>query len=295
LSNRACDFGAHHHHHSNEGLALSREASLRAARHAEVARRYAWHAIHRQGNAPRSGPAKLQALIRLRELERIYRDRWGYILPDDDSGRDDLELAAHHIAHLRGEVEKHIIAWASRWCPWMSRAEAKALAKRIAGSPLKFKASTLGWRLRLTELERTELAITTIRAFNMTDEQMIERRRQRDRERKARCRLAKRSSRPAPLNQTMPWKGAGISRATWYRRRKAAVETKSVRSRGDLIAADGICLTAHGHRASKVSWGEGLATKTLVGSEANRHRSRRKRRVPHHPRPSRCADITVEN
>jgi hypothetical protein len=245
----------------------------------QLACRNAWRTLRREGVYQGNHIAR----FRLRQLERLFHRRCGFTLPDDDDGRDSLELVAHHIAFLRGEVEKHIVAWASLWCPWMPRAEAEALAKRVASRPVKFKASTLGWRLRLTELERTELAITTIRAFNMTDEQMIERRRQRDRERKARRRLAKRTRMPAPLNQTMPWKGAGISRATWYRRRKAAVETKSVRSWGDLIAADGICLTAHGHRASKVLRGStalpqrhsldlpglGLTTSRQTGSNAD--------------------------
>jgi hypothetical protein len=44
-----------------------------AARHAEIARRYAWQ------NGPR-----MLTLVRLRELERLYEDRWGRDLPDDD-------------------------------------------------------------------------------------------------------------------------------------------------------------------------------------------------------------------
>src|SRR5262245_9394249 len=45
----------------------------------------------------------------------------------------------------------------------------------------------------------------------------------------------------------MPWRALGISRATWYRQRKAererTCETKSVRSKEKKIAADRNCLT----------------------------------------------------
>lgn len=227
--------------------------ACKRARHAEVARRYAWHArrmAERRGEPDR---ARLIANIRLRELERLYERRYrGRALPDDDDGRDSLELVAHHIAHLRGEVEHHIVAWASLWCPWLPQAEASALAARVAANPRRFKASTLAWRLRLTEVERAELEVTTIRSIGcITDQDVAERRRRRDRERKAGRRALARRARPEPLSRAKPWENEGVSRATWYRRRR---ETKPVRSRVEPFAADGICLT-HGARgeAAKIS------------------------------------------
>lgn len=214
------------------------------SRHAEVARRYAWQAMRRRRGGP---PIKLITMIRLRELERLYRHRWGRYLPDDDAGRDDLILAAHHIAQLHGEVENHILGWIGVWCPWMPQDEAEALAKKVASNPLKYKAATLGWRLGLTDQERSELAITTIRAFNVTAEQMAERRKRIRREREAKRRRLKRAARPRPISHQNPWQAQGISRATWYRRRKLAGETgretKAVASRVTSIAGHGICLT----------------------------------------------------
>jgi hypothetical protein len=32
----------------------------------------------------------------LRELERLYASRWGHFLLDDDAGRDDFKIVAHH-------------------------------------------------------------------------------------------------------------------------------------------------------------------------------------------------------
>jgi hypothetical protein len=51
--------------------------------------------------------------VRLRELERIFSSRYGATHPDDDAGRDDLFLAAHHIREVGGDFVK----WAPLWAP----------------------------------------------------------------------------------------------------------------------------------------------------------------------------------
>jgi hypothetical protein len=69
------------------------------ARHTEIARRYAWQARQRRKrHEDKPDPARLLTLIRMRELERIFARRYGRLLPDHDAGRDDLIVAAHHIA-----------------------------------------------------------------------------------------------------------------------------------------------------------------------------------------------------
>ncbi len=238
--------------HSARRLGRVVDPAQRPAAHREIARLYAWDTAkraEREGRKP--DEAHLTALIRLRELERLYQWRYGgTLLPDDDDGRDSFRIMADHIAHLGGEVEAHIIASASHCCPWMPQQEAEALAARIAAHSLKYKASTLGWRLRLTEIERTELKITTIRSIDcITDDQIRERRRRLARERDARRRQRKRAARPEP---DKPWLRDGCSRATWYRRKRKAAngmarettrETKPLRSRVVSIGVDGFCLT----------------------------------------------------
>jgi len=178
----------------------SRAASAQA-RHAEISRRYAWQAQQRR----KRGDAKpdhnrLLTLIRLRELERLFRHRWGRLLPDDDAGRGDLVIAAHHIAFLRGEVRDHIVAWARAWAPWMPQHEAEGLADRVAAEPRKFTADALPWRLRLAMAERTQLKITTIGAFDVTKAERAaiqkERKRERDRARRAKCSSGRPRGRP---------------------------------------------------------------------------------------------------
>lgn len=166
-----------------------------SARLAEVDRRYAWHARQnrscRQTKAVRR--ARLITLIRLRELERLYVSRWGPSLPDDDAGRDDFEIAAHHILHLGDHARDHIVAWAQMWCPWMAAGEIAAIAAKVLARPVKWTADTLGWRLGLTDAERTALKITTIGGIDVSKAMRLERRKKKRRA-ADRVRRAKRSS-----------------------------------------------------------------------------------------------------
>jgi hypothetical protein len=211
--------------------------------HTEIDVRYAWLARQSRGDICERFPRGSQQLIcrkRLRELEALYARRYGEFLPCDDAGIDDLRIAAHHIAHMRGEALDHIVAWAAEWMPDLPRERAEALARDVLFEPVKFKAATLGWRLRLTEEERTALGITTIRPFGITDADMKERQKAKARDRDARRRQRKRESQPAkppPLAETRPWEVLGMSRATWYRGGKPVPperETKAAAQQVDL-------------------------------------------------------------
>ena len=230
--------------HSARLLGAAVDPAKRDEARRSIKRLYAWTTTRGERERKTDKP-HLIALIRLGELERLlHRRHHGFILPDDDDGRDSLEIVAHHVAGLRGEVESHIIAWAARWCPWLPQSEAAALARRIAAHPEKYTAARLAWRMGLTEIDRTELKITTIRPITATsDADIAARRRQRDGEDQKRRRAIKRAARPEPISHTKPWETTGISRRTWYRRRQKAGGTKPVGSRGELIAADEISAT----------------------------------------------------
>ena len=166
-------------------------ADRQAHLHNEIAHRYAWQAQEwRKRNDAKPDPARLLTLIRLRELERLFKSRYGRLLPDDDAGRDDLKIAAHHIALLRGEVRQHVICWARAWAPWMPQHEAEGLADEVAADPHKFTADALAWRLRLSMAERTALKIKTIGAFDVTktEREAIRKEKKRERERARRAR-----------------------------------------------------------------------------------------------------------
>jgi hypothetical protein len=134
------------------------------AKKREISIRYAWQASQRNGE--KLSKSRMLTLVRMRELERLYAAR--QCLVDDDAGREYLEIAAHHIAQLRGEVEKHIVQWCQRWAPWMPSAEAAAIAQCAAAKPRKWKAASLGDELNLTPEERDALSITTFRPAGWT-------------------------------------------------------------------------------------------------------------------------------
>ena len=80
----------------------------------------------------------------------------------------------------------------------------------------------LGSRLNLVDVERQKLGITTIRAVDVDKAQLLERRKQKDRERKERCRRAGGAKPRAQyeaqsLSRTKPWEALGMKRAKWYR------------------------------------------------------------------------------
>jgi hypothetical protein len=204
--------------------------------HREIARRYAWQAWQREKclriEPGRTGESKLIALIRMRELERIFSSRYGPILPDDDAGREDLMIAAHHIAHLGGDAESHIASWARLWAPWMTDDELEAITADVMTGPRKFRADTLGRRLRLSQGEREDLAITTIGAVHFNAAQRKAARKHR-RWTNERARRRAQGAKPRAdyqanaISCSKPWQALGISRATWYRRRRFGPENRA--------------------------------------------------------------------
>jgi hypothetical protein len=161
------------------------------AHHKEIEQTYAWRDAGRKRDQPPRDKNYLLTRIRLRQLERLYYSRYGRTLPeDDDAGREDLEIAAHHIFFLGGNVVDHIIKWASLWAPWMSPVDAEQMARRVAARPRKWLADSLAAELSLTMAERTALGITTIGAIDVDKAA-------RDELRKLKNKLAMRASRAA--------------------------------------------------------------------------------------------------
>jgi hypothetical protein len=187
---------------------------VRRAERAEIRRRY------------RRPPVGIAAL-RVAELEREFTDRYGgEILPDDDGGRDDAKIMLDHLARRTGDAEQRMARWLDRRAPWCAGEERAALIARVVAKPLRYHADTLASRIGLTAERRARLKIRTIGAIDETAEQRKEKRREKHR-------LAKEQKRRAAGVLTIaearkiragrePWRTAGISRSTWYRRRQQA-------------------------------------------------------------------------
>lgn len=199
-------------------IALRREVKLKYARQKRL----------------KYGTTKLGIVaIRVRELERLFKDRWGDQLPDDDAGRSDALIMAQHIGALcRDEVDKRadIKAWLSRKAPWMGQDETEGILNLVISKPQKFKADRLGKLLSLQDWQRKKLRICTIGCIEMTSQ---ERRAKRLEASRIRCMVKRRNAgakirkyyESESATKTKPWKLAGISRATWYRRQRETDET----------------------------------------------------------------------
>jgi hypothetical protein len=179
--------------------------------------------------------------LRLGDIKKVLRSRYGHILPDDDAGRADLELLLDVVSFVpdSGNRMKYQI---EIWAPWMGAQESFHLIAAVQRKPdylRKITAADLGAKLNLTWNERQKLSIRTISAVGLTQEfaeRRKERRREKARDRKARqrrkagakSRIAYRSTALAHLK---PWERQGISRATWYRRRETVRKTSASRNK----------------------------------------------------------------
>jgi hypothetical protein len=213
----------------NDPIAVSRARAAIAGWYDSESRR-------RYGSPSSSGIPRVVA-IRIDDFERYFAHRYGHVVPCDDAGREDLVILANHIAQNRNNPAAKIVRAIRSWASWMPVSAAEAIADEVLKKPRWYKAVTLGALLRLTREEKISLSIRTIRPFDMSDAEVKEDRKRRDRESKAANRAANRSGRPRgrPKSEgAKVYELLGIPKATYYRRRKKAAmigtnsETKNV-------------------------------------------------------------------
>jgi hypothetical protein len=169
------------------------------------------------------------AELRIADLRRLFRHRFGIALWDDEYGRDAAFIMACHLAK-RPEPECRIRNYLDLQCPWMHKDEVTSFIAKVIAKPLRWKADKLALRLNLYEIERDRLAISTIGAVDLDKADRLDRRRERARQRdKARRRRKgakpRREYEDDSISSTKPWLTLGMSRATWYRAGKPASET----------------------------------------------------------------------
>ncbi|MGY3445634.1 hypothetical protein [Bradyrhizobium sp. USDA 4473] len=175
----------------------------------------------------------------LREIERVLYDR---------RGTDDCDLYLHHavaeaaacfrlMQRERGErpdvstVLKGLELWCDRNAPDLAGSAADVAARAVEDRWGLSKADDLGGRLRLSDADRTRLAIRTIGAYDVDKKARETRRREkkrlRDRERaRAKRAAAGKQTRQEwlkknSLSRSKPWIAMGVCKRTYERRRKA--------------------------------------------------------------------------
>ena len=168
---------------------------------------------------------------RVFDLSRLARDLFSdgdgdYVLPETPMGQ---HLAIALITHLARAGQRDS-RWLFKFCadrvPWLDPDDIDVIKL------LPDKAQALGNKLELTAERRSRLHITSIASCDQTPEQrraaQKEQKRLRERDRRRRKRIeTKRMTRERWLaahssTRDKPWEREGVSRRTWYRRRREA-------------------------------------------------------------------------
>jgi hypothetical protein len=223
----------------NDPIAVSKAKAAIKDRHARLAE----NRIDKTGTGG-DGTAVI-TVLRISELERYLRLRYGSTVPDDDAGHDDLVILLNHVAHNRTDPSGKMLGYVLRWAPWMPSNESEALIAMILAKPRKYTPKRLGELLRLTEAERDQECITTIRAFDSTPESMAENAARKDREYQKEKRDENRSGRPRgrPRLELSPDEMAArvkVQNAERARRRRASRKNESRALEPSSYASDGI-------------------------------------------------------
>jgi hypothetical protein len=174
--------------------------------------------------------------IRLAELSRFLTDKYGETLPDDDAGRDDAFVMANLLARTKGQ-ERTITQWLALRAPWLAPDEVGEITSAALRLHLKWTADKLAQRIGLDYATRTRLGIKTIGATDCDVEQRLAIRAEKDRARK-RAKRRDNGETPATvsLSKSKPWRIAGISRSTWFARRRTARTAASAAYSSQYVA-----------------------------------------------------------
>jgi len=52
---------------------------------------------------------------RVRDVVRFFAFTYGDAMPDDDAGREDFFILAHHVARLNGDPARNVESYARQW------------------------------------------------------------------------------------------------------------------------------------------------------------------------------------
>jgi hypothetical protein len=182
--------------------------------------------LHRNGTT--AATQETLRRVRLGDLKRLSRARYGHELPDDDAGRETLEDM------LCLSADKHLANVIEIWAPWLAPDEAEALTAYVKSLPPDIRNESpkaLGQRHRVTNAERERLKVWQFAPCDVTKEQLAEHRKAKERER-SRARRRARGSAPrhvyvaTSLSRTRPWLAEGISRRTWERHRRRVTQAR---------------------------------------------------------------------
>jgi hypothetical protein len=150
-----------------------------------------------------------------------YADAYSWHFPDDDAGREDLMILAHHYAGNLAALPRIV----RRRAPW---ADADAVEAEVSSNPRRYSPMELGRLLNFTGAEWRARRTRMIAPVDMSKAERIEfSSKLYNAHRRIKRRCAGMQSRKQYLTENSasrerPWEAEGIHKATWYRRRKRA-------------------------------------------------------------------------
>lgn len=182
---------------------------------------------------------------RVMEIDLLARLRYQEAPPPPEAAR---ALAIAVAGHAEPNAAS---AWIELWCPTLDPDEQAQIVTDAAAKRTFWRADAIARLLDVTMNERTVLGLRTVGAIDCDKRQRTLARKQRDRDRKRAARAAASKRRPVSVAKIEPWTEAGLSRATWFRRKKrgshdgnvAGDETAFVRNVFIRDIADRISLT----------------------------------------------------
>ena len=168
--------------------------------------------------------------LRAKETRKVLQRRYGFYLPADDAGDEDLRIFLNVRAHCyaKHDRERLILNQALMFAPWLQEDAARELAQQIAAAPEFLSAMAISEALNISCQEHEALQLRHLQpvgdAAGVADYK-VRCRRIRDR----RATMARRRKRGMQTREAYrravksaePWIAAGIPRSTWWRWKKA--------------------------------------------------------------------------
>ncbi len=191
-------------------------------------------------NADEPGTEVIRARLRRKHIGRLIIDRFGCCLPAGEVALPYLLSVGECCGVLaRGRksgpspasIAELLAIWCASWAPQATDADIQTTSLSVAKlDGWKPNDDHVGERLHLSNSDRDRLKITTIGCFDLDpaarEDDRIAKKRARDKER-SRIKRAADGSVPRAqylaannASRSQPWKEEGISRPTYYRRKK---------------------------------------------------------------------------
>jgi hypothetical protein len=207
----------------------------------------------------------------LGQINRICRDRYGAIFPDNEDGRNHLMVLLHlqalHPTHGPEKMRNTIETRAD----WMAEDEMEMIIGDLARLDSRYSRlcpDELREKLWITTADRERLKAWNVPPCDKSKEELAiynkAKRNAQRRERRREAGIQPRADYEArSISRLKPWESEGVSRATWYRRRDKS--EPSAREQWSTTAFEGV-------RAPLASKSQSCETRPLLGEKQYRLR-----------------------